>query len=103
MKTPPPASLPFSDRFSPLLPRAWGPLLLALVITGCSTTTVVRLDTGDGRPVVLQRRGNEVQQVSLDADEVSAALKQLARGGRPSARPQAAARSLFEMDARSGS
>jgi hypothetical protein len=77
--------------------------LLLVALTGCGTTVrSVRLDTGQGEPLVHLPRTPHVP-VALRSEELTPALARLARGVRPPARPQEAARRLFEVEARSGS
>ncbi|HYO52430.1 hypothetical protein [Archangium sp.] len=77
--------------------------LLLVALTGCGTTVrSVRLDTGQGEPLVHVPRGRHLP-VELTREELTPALGELARGVRPPTRPQEAARRLFEMGARSGS
>ncbi|MFP2898458.1 hypothetical protein [Corallococcus sp. 4LFB] len=78
------------------------PLLLTL-LSGCgSATRTVRLDTGTGASSVFTPRSS-TQPVALDAADFKEGVKALARVARPSARPQEAARRLFEVGPRSGS
>ncbi len=84
------------------LHRAVALLLLGLV-TGCASGRVVRLETGAGSPRVFTPRTVEVAPVVLEGGEFKAALSKLARGMRPPANPQGAARRLFGVGARSGS
>jgi len=83
----------------------WLFLLMWVVLPGCSgTTRVVRLDTGQGSPVVhVARSVGAAEPVALDENELKEAVAQLARTLRPSQRPQEAALRLFEVDPRSGS
>jgi hypothetical protein len=75
-----------------------------LTLVGCSgARRTVLLETGQDAPLVHVPRGVEAGPVELDEDEVRQALTELARDLRPPARPQEAARRLFEMDARGGS
>jgi hypothetical protein len=63
-----------------------------VLLVGCGTASRgVRLDTGRAEPV------------ELDDEAFEEAVAKLARDTRPPARPQEAARRLFEMEARSGS
>ncbi|QSQ13031.1 AHH domain-containing protein [Myxococcus landrumensis] len=78
-------------------------LLLVLAVSGCSTTRLVRLDTGGGRPLVhvpFSEGGAEF--VELDEDEFAEAVAALARNVGPSAHPLRAARELFGVPERSG-
>ncbi|HYO53653.1 MAG TPA: hypothetical protein VEU50_12780, partial [Archangium sp.] len=68
--------------------------LLLVALTGCGTTVrSVRLDTGQGEPLVLVPRGRHLP-VELTREELTPALGELARGVRPPTRPQEAARRL---------
>ncbi|RYZ40428.1 MAG: hypothetical protein EOO71_16200 [Myxococcaceae bacterium] len=81
----------------------WLIVLLLMILTGCgSATRVVRLETGRGSPVVFTPRSSP-KPVELDADEFEEAVEAVALLVRPSARPQEAARRLFEVGSRSGS
>lgn len=76
---------------------------LMVLLVGCGTASrVVRLDTGRAEPIVFVSR-TASETAKLDEDEFEEAVASLAREARPSARPQEAARRLFEVDARSGS
>ena len=78
-------------------------LVLALTVTGCSTTRVVRLDTGNGPPQVhtpVQEDGAE--PVELDEEEFEESLVELARDVRPFANPLREARQLFGVPDRGG-
>nr|WP_257454672.1 hypothetical protein [Archangium lipolyticum] len=80
----------------------WTAVLLVL-LSGCGTSSrVVRLDTGGTDTLVFIPRTG-AGPVSLNGDELKAAVAKQAREIRPPARPQDAARRLFEVDARSGS
>jgi hypothetical protein len=86
-----------------MTPRWFIPLMLGL-LAGCGgTTRLVRLETGRGEPRVLTSRSVEAEGVELDADDFEEAVSELALDVRPPARPQEAARRLFEVGARSGS
>jgi hypothetical protein len=78
-------------------------LVLALAVTGCSTTRVVRLDTGDGPPLVHTPFAEDgTEPVELDEDEFEAAVVELARDVRPFANPLREARQLFGVPERGG-
>jgi HNH/ENDO VII superfamily nuclease len=69
--------------------------LLLMSPVGCGTASrVVRLDTGQGRPIVLTPRGGEVP-AELRQGEFKAALVELARDVGPVANPQQHARRLM--------
>lgn len=78
-------------------------LVLALAVTGCSTTRLVRLDTGDG-PLIVHTPFTEDGDgpVELVDDEFEETLVALARGVRPFANPLREARRLFGVPERSG-
>ncbi|HZI06682.1 MAG TPA: hypothetical protein VEZ71_21835, partial [Archangium sp.] len=78
-------------------------VVLLMLLAGCGTASrVVRLDTGQGDPLVFTPR-SRAEPVELEDDEFEAAVAELARGQRVPVRPQEAARRLFEVEARSGS
>jgi hypothetical protein len=78
-------------------------VVLALAVTGCSTTRLVRLDTGDGPPIVHTPFAEDgAEPVELDEDDFEEALVALARDVRPSANPLREARQLFGVPERSG-
>ena len=74
-----------------------------LTLAGCGGTRTVLLETGRDEPLIHVPRGSEARPVELDEDEVRDTLGKLARDIRPPARPQEAARRLFEVAARGGS
>jgi hypothetical protein len=76
-------------------------LFLALSTT-CSTTPVVRLDTGQGQPLIRIPRTGDSKPVELGEVEFTRALAKEARRMRPSFNPEKAARELFEVPPRSG-
>ncbi|WP_204817901.1 hypothetical protein [Corallococcus macrosporus] len=76
----------------------WGAVvLLMLVGTGCATSRVVRLDTGEGRPSVYTPRA-DAEPVELDEDEFAEAVQKMARTAPPSPRPRESALRLFGLD-----
>lgn len=80
-------------------------LLLLLVGTGCSASRVMRLNTGDGVPIIIaphEEEGAELEQAEVDADEFEESLVELAWDVRPAANPLRAARELFGVPARGG-
>ncbi|WP_395831279.1 hypothetical protein [Archangium violaceum] len=80
----------------------WTAALLVL-LAGCATASrVVRLDTGQADTLVFTPRSG-AEPVKLNGDEFKEAVAKRAWEIRPSARPQEAARKLFEVEARSGS
>lgn len=86
-----------------MVPRrlAVAALFLALS-TACSTTPVVRVDMGQGQPVIHIPRMGESTPVELRAEEFTRTIAQEARRMRPSFNPEKAARELFEVSPRSG-
>ncbi|NTX58478.1 AHH domain-containing protein [Myxococcus sp. CA039A] len=78
-------------------------LLLALTVTGCSTTRIVRLDTGDGQPLVhTPFVEDDAEFVELDDDEFEVTVVALARDVQPFANPLREARQLFAVPERGG-
>ncbi len=76
-------------------------LFLALS-TACSTTRVVRLDMGQGQPIIHLPRTDDARPVELEEEEFTHAIVQEARQWRPPVNPEKAARELFEVPPRSG-
>jgi hypothetical protein len=76
-------------------------LFLALS-TACSTTPGVRLDTGQGQPIIHVPRSDDAKPVELGEEEFTRAIAREARRMRPSFNPEKAARELFEVPPRSG-
>ncbi len=77
--------------------------VLMVLLVGCgSASRVVRLDTGRTDTIVFTPRSS-AEPLELDNDEFEESVSALARDVRPPARPQEAARRLFEVEARSGS
>ncbi|MFY0562319.1 hypothetical protein ACN28E_00640 [Archangium lansingense] len=77
--------------------------VLLVLLVGCGTASrVVRLDTGQTETIVFTPRSG-AEPVALGNGEFQEAVLALARDVRPPARPQEAARRLFEVEARSGS
>ncbi|NNC05756.1 AHH domain-containing protein [Corallococcus exiguus] len=80
-------------------------LLLGLLLSGCATTRVVRLEVdGDEQVTVTPREeeGASPFEARLEEDEFKAAVKTLARDVRPFAHPLRQARELFGLPERSG-
>nr|WP_244227633.1 hypothetical protein [Corallococcus aberystwythensis] len=76
-------------------------VMLAVFLSGCATTRVVRLEMDDGeRVVVTPREGEDAPR--LDEDEFTGAVRTLARDVRPFAHPLRQARELFGLPERSG-
>ncbi|NVJ26970.1 AHH domain-containing protein [Myxococcus sp. AM011] len=80
------------------------PLLLLMLGAGCTTSRVVRLDTGHDSFVIIPRNepGAEVGAAELDDDEFVEAVAELARDVRPARNPMQEARDLFGVPSRSG-
>jgi hypothetical protein len=86
-----------SDDAEKRMTLRWGAVaLLVLMATGCATSRVVRLDTGEGRPVIYTPRA-DAEPVELDEDAFAEAVQKLARTAPLSSRPRAAARRLFNL------
>ncbi|NOK33884.1 AHH domain-containing protein [Corallococcus exercitus] len=77
-------------------------LLLLVWLTGCASGRVVRLETGQGPPVVFTPHNDEAGPVEVERREFKAAVARLARGVRLPANPEQAARRLMGVDARGG-
>ncbi|RYZ41959.1 MAG: hypothetical protein EOO71_10015 [Myxococcaceae bacterium] len=80
-------------------------LLLGLLVSGCATTRVVKLETDDGaREVVTPREDVDASLAAtrLDDGEFKRAVRAMAREVRPSAHPMREARELFGLPERSG-
>lgn len=77
--------------------------LLLLGVTGCSSTRVVRLDTGTGSPRVhTPREDEDAAPVELDEDAFEEAVAKLARDVRPFEHPLRDARQRFGVPERGG-
>ncbi len=76
-------------------------LLLALP-TACSTTRVVRLDMGEGEPLIHTPHTDEAGPVELEEEEFTQAFAKEVRQRRPPSNPEKAARELFGVPPRSG-
>jgi hypothetical protein len=77
-----------------LLFLAWSP--------ACSNARVVRLDTGQGQPLILVSRTDAASPVELGQEEFIKAIAKEIRQKRLSADPEKATRELFEVPPRSG-
>ncbi len=77
-------------------------LFLWAVCTACSSTRGVRLDTGQGEPLIHVPRQDEARPVELGLEEFTQAVAKEVRRKRPSVNPENAARALFEVPPRSG-
>ncbi|HEX8439603.1 AHH domain-containing protein [Archangium sp.] len=79
------------------------PLLLLLLVSGCATVRVVRLDTGRGEPIVFTPGTAETEPVEVKEEEFQEAVTRLSQSVQPPANPRQAARQLFEVGVRDGS
>jgi hypothetical protein len=77
-------------------------VLFLVLATTCSTTPEVRLDTGQGQPLIHILRTGESKPVELGKEEFTQAITKEVRRMRPSFNPEKAARELFEVPPRSG-
>jgi hypothetical protein len=77
-------------------------LLLWALSTACSSTPGVRLDTGQGQPLIHIPRTGESEPVELGEEEFTRTIVKEARRMRPSFNPERAARELFEVPPRIG-
>ncbi|MDY7228592.1 AHH domain-containing protein [Hyalangium rubrum] len=85
------------------MPVHLGVTVLFLVLsTACSTSRLVRLDTGHGEPLLLVSRADEAERVELEEDEFTKAIAKEARQWRLLANPEMAAREMFDVPPRSG-
>jgi hypothetical protein len=75
--------------------------LLAL-LSACGTTHVVRLDTGQGQPILHSPQTDEAELVELEEEEFLQAVAKQARQVRPPANPETDARERFGVPPRSG-
>ncbi len=76
-------------------------LFLALSTT-CTTTRVVRLDTGRGEPLLYIPHTDDARPVELEKEEFIKAIAKEVRQKRLALNPEKAARALFEVPPRSG-
>lgn len=70
--------------------------------SACSTTRVVRVDTGQGQPIIHITRTGETRPVELGEEEFTEAIAKEARHKQRSTNPEKAARELFDAPPRSG-
>ncbi|WP_163867617.1 AHH domain-containing protein [Myxococcus eversor] len=79
-------------------------LLLLMAATGCATSRVVRLETGEDSFLVTphEEPDAEVSAAVLEDDEFEVALTELARDVPPSRNPMQVARDRFGVPSRSG-
>jgi hypothetical protein len=85
-----------------MMPRRWWPLLCVVLAACGGARQVVRLETGEGASRVHVPRDAEAAPLAVAEDDFQEGMAELAREVRPPARPQEAARRLFEVDARAG-
>jgi hypothetical protein len=77
-------------------------VLLVVLSTTCRATPGVRLDTGQGQPLIQLPRTGDSKPVELGKEELAKAIAKEVRQMRPPANPEKAARDLFEVPPRSG-
>ena len=77
-------------------------VLLWALSTACSSTHVVRLDTGQGESFIHVPRTDDARPVELVEDEFTNAIAKEVRQKRPLLNPEKAARELFDVPLRSG-
>ncbi|MDC0707681.1 AHH domain-containing protein [Stigmatella sp. ncwal1] len=77
-------------------------ILLLVLSAGCSTTRVVRLDTGQGQSTIHVPHPDDANPVELGEEEFIKAIAKEVRQKRPSLNPEKVARELFEIPPRSG-
>jgi hypothetical protein len=88
-----------------MTPRWAALLLLLLVGGGCSSSRLVRLDTGDGaslRVTPREEEGAGLEEAALEDGEFEDAVVELARDVRPFRHPLREARALFGVPERGG-
>ena len=78
-------------------------LLLFVLLSGCSASTrgIVRLDTGQGEPIIHSPR-RDVEPVAVSGKDFKKAVAQHALSVAPAERPLEHARQLFGVPERSG-
>ncbi|NTX01937.1 AHH domain-containing protein [Myxococcus sp. CA040A] len=75
----------------------WGMVVLLVFLgTGCATTRVVRLETGEGLALVYTPRTDD-EPVRLEVDEFQEAVQKLARTSPRTSRPKEATLRLFNL------
>jgi hypothetical protein len=80
-----------------------GAFFLIVLVLGCSSAQrLVRLNTGSGETIVHIPRTTEVQPVKVSPEEVSQALRRLAREESLIGSPREAVSKMFHLDALSG-
>jgi len=85
-----------------MTPRLAAVALLLALLTACTPSRVVRLDTGQGEPLIHLPRTDQASPVELEAEEFTQAVANEVRQKRPPANPEKAARALFGVSPRSG-
>lgn len=75
---------------------------LLTLLAACSTTREVRLDTGEGHPLIHPSRSGRSEPVKLEKEEFTQAIAAEVRHKRPLPDPERAARDLFDVPPRSG-
>jgi hypothetical protein len=76
--------------------------LLVALSTTCSTTHLVRLDTGQVQPLIHIPRTGDSKPVELGEEEFTKAIAKEVRRMMPPTNPDKAARDLFEVSPHSG-
>jgi hypothetical protein len=71
-------------------------------LPACTATRAVRLDLGQGEPLLHIPSTDSVEWVELEEEEFIQAISREVRLGRPAANPEKDARELFEVPPRSG-
>ena len=85
-----------------MAPRRLAAVLLLVLSTACSSTRVVRLDTGQGEPLILLPRTDKAGPVELGKEEFTRAIAKEALQKRLPANPEKITRELFDVPPRSG-
>ncbi len=77
-------------------------VLLWALSASCGSAREVRLETGQGQPLIHIPRTNDSRPVELDEGEFTKAIAKEVRHKRPPGNPEKAARELFDIPPRSG-
>ncbi len=77
-------------------------VLLWALSASCGSAREVRLETGQGQPLIHIPRTNDSRTVELDEGEFTKAIAKEVRHKRPPGNPEKAARELFDIPPRSG-
>jgi hypothetical protein len=85
-----------------MAPRLTSALLLLALLSACGSTRLVRLDMGQGQPLIHIPRTGETRPVELEEAEFTKAMTKEVRRRRPPANPETAARELLDVPPRSG-